>query len=160
MTDITQQTMQPGEAQMGDYYALMKPRVMQLVVFTALVGLLAAPVAVHPYIAFVGILCIAVGAGASGALNMWWDADIDAMMRRTQSRPVPAGRVQPREALGIGLALSGFSVISRSSFTRSSTRCGSSGRRRRTSSSAGPRGPSRRWWAGPWRRAVSRPRAC
>ncbi|WP_084862514.1 heme o synthase [Salibaculum halophilum] len=111
MTDVTQQTMQPGEARMGDYYALMKPRVMQLVVFTALVGLLAAPVAVHPFIAFVGILCIAVGAGASGALNMWWDADIDALMTRTQSRPVPAGRVQPGEALGIGLALSGFSVI-------------------------------------------------
>jgi protoheme IX farnesyltransferase len=96
---------------MGDYFALMKPRVMQLVVFTALVGLLVAPVPVHPFIGFVGILCIAVGAGASGALNMWWDADIDAVMKRTQSRPIPSGRVQPGEALGIGLALSGFSVI-------------------------------------------------
>jgi protoheme IX farnesyltransferase len=110
MTDVTQQT-GTYEAGMGDYYALMKPRVMQLVVFTALVGLLVAPGSVHPYIGFVGILCIAVGAGAAGALNMWWDADIDAVMKRTQSRPVPSGRVQPSEALGIGLALSGFSVV-------------------------------------------------
>ncbi|PWG17860.1 heme o synthase [Salibaculum griseiflavum] len=110
MTDVTQQT-GTYEARMGDYFALMKPRVMQLVVFTALVGLLVAPVPVHPFIGFVGILCIAVGAGASGALNMWWDADIDAVMKRTQSRPIPSGRVQPGEALGIGLALSGFSVI-------------------------------------------------
>ncbi|HKL69831.1 heme o synthase [Salibaculum sp.] len=111
MTDVSQQTIPSHEAKMGDYFALMKPRVMQLVVFTALVGLLVAPVPVHPYIAFVSILCIAVGAGASGALNMWWDADIDAVMKRTQSRPVPSGRVQPGEALGIGLALSGFSVV-------------------------------------------------
>ncbi|NBD29968.1 MAG: protoheme IX farnesyltransferase [Alphaproteobacteria bacterium] len=110
MTDVTQQT-GTYEARMGDYFALMKPRVMQLVVFTALVGLLVAPVPVHPFIGFVGILCIAVGAGASGALNMWWDADIDAVMTRTRSRPIPSGRVQPGEALGIGLALSGFSVI-------------------------------------------------
>jgi len=101
----------PQEAGMGDYFALMKPRVMSLVVFTALVGLLVAPVAVHPFISFVAILCIAVGAGASGALNMWWDADIDAVMKRTRARPVPSGRVQPGEALGIGLALSGFSVV-------------------------------------------------
>ena len=96
---------------MGDYFALLKPRVMSLVVFTALVGLLVAPVAVHPFIGFVGILCIAVGAGASGALNMWWDADIDAKMKRTAKRPIPDGRVEPGEALGIGLALSGFSVV-------------------------------------------------
>jgi len=99
------------EPSMGDYYALMKPRVMSLVVFTALVGLLVAPVPVHPFIGFVGILCIAVGAGASGALNMWWDADIDSIMKRTAKRPIPAGKVAPGEALGIGLALSGFSVV-------------------------------------------------
>ncbi len=99
------------EASMGDYFALLKPRVMSLVVFTALVGLLVAPVPVHPFIGFVGILCIAVGAGASGALNMWWDADIDAKMKRTAKRPIPDGRVQPGEALAIGVALAGFSVI-------------------------------------------------
>ncbi|MBS1300823.1 heme o synthase [Loktanella sp. SALINAS62] len=99
------------EAQMGDYFALMKPRVMSLVVFTALVGLIVAPVGVHPFIGFVAILCIAVGAGASGSLNMWWDADIDARMRRTAKRPIPDGRVKPGEALGLGLALSGFSVV-------------------------------------------------
>ncbi|WP_296419056.1 heme o synthase [Pseudooctadecabacter sp.] len=110
MTDATHQT-QTNDAQMGDYFALMKPRVMQLVVFTALVGLLVAPVGVNPFVGFVGILCIAVGAGASGALNMWWDADIDAIMKRTTNRPIPSGAVQPGEALGIGLALSFFSVI-------------------------------------------------
>ncbi len=96
---------------MGDYFALLKPRVMSLVVFTALVGLLVAPMPVHPFIGFVAILCIAVGAGASGALNRWWDADIDARMKRTAGRPIPSGRVQPGEALGIGLALSGFAII-------------------------------------------------
>jgi len=110
MTDITDHT-QTREAQMGDYFALMKPRVMQLVVFTALVGLLVAPVGVNPFVGFVAILCIAVGAGASGALNMWWDADIDAIMKRTASRPIPSGAVQPGEALGIGLALSVFAVV-------------------------------------------------
>ena len=99
------------EASMGDYIALLKPRVMSLVVFTALVGLIVAPVPVHPFIAFVGILCIAVGGGASAALNMWWDADIDRIMKRTSNRPIPSGRVQPEEALAIGLALSGFSVV-------------------------------------------------
>ena len=110
MTDMSLNTME-REAGMGDYFALLKPRVMSLVVFTALVGLLVAPVPVHPFIAFVGILCIAVGAGASGALNMWWDADIDQVMKRTAKRPIPSGRVQPGEALAIGLALSGFSVV-------------------------------------------------
>jgi protoheme IX farnesyltransferase len=101
----------PNEAGFGDYVALLKPRVMSLVVFTALVGLLVAPVGMHPFVGFVAILCIAVGAGASGALNMWWDADIDAVMRRTAKRPIPAGKVTPGEALGLGLALSGFSVV-------------------------------------------------
>ncbi len=110
MTDVSlEQT--SHEAGMGDYFALLKPRVMSLVVFTALVGLVVAPVPVHPFIAFVAILCIAVGAGASGALNMWWDADIDRIMRRTAKRPIPSGRVQPGEALGLGLTLSAFSVI-------------------------------------------------
>ena len=98
------------EAGFGDYFALLKPRVMSLVVFTALVGLLVAPVPVHPMVGFAAILFIAVGAGASGALNMWWDADIDAVMRRTARRPVPSGRVAGGEALAIGVALSGFSV--------------------------------------------------
>ena len=101
----------PGEAGFGDYVQLLKPRVMSLVVFTALVGLLVAPVHLHPVEAFAAILFIALGAGASGALNMWWDADIDAVMRRTQGRPVPSGRVQPGEALAIGLSLSGISVV-------------------------------------------------
>lgn len=99
------------EPQFGDYFALLKPRVMTLVVFTAFVGLLVAPVALHPVVGFCAILFIAVGGGASGALNMWWDADIDALMRRTSRRPVPSGRVGGGEALAIGLALSGFSVL-------------------------------------------------
>ena len=109
----TGQTATPitDEAQFGDYVALLKPRVMSLVVFTALVGLLAAPVSVHPMVAFAAILFIAVGAGASGALNMWWDADIDRVMKRTRRRPIPAGKVEAGEALGLGLALSGMSVV-------------------------------------------------
>jgi protoheme IX farnesyltransferase len=99
------------EAGFGDYFALLKPRVMSLVVFTAFVGLIVAPVPVHPMVGFAAILFIAVGAGASGALNMWWDADIDGVMRRTRKRPVPAGRVTGDEALAIGLALSGLSVV-------------------------------------------------
>ena len=89
----------------GDYIALLKPRVMSLVVFTALVGIVVAPGEVHPLIGAVALFFIALGAGASGALNMWWDADIDARMARTASRPVPQGRIAPREALGFGLAL-------------------------------------------------------
>ena len=104
-------TSREQDAQLGDYFALLKPRVMSLVVFTALVGLLAAPVSVHPVIGFASILFVAIGAGASGALNMWWDADIDAVMRRTSKRPIPAGRVGPGEALGLGVALSGLSVM-------------------------------------------------
>ena len=100
----------PGEGQFGDYVRLMKPRVMSLVIFTALVGLLAAPVPVPPFEGFTAIVFIALGAGASGALNMWYDADIDAIMHRTRGRPVPAGRVAPAEALSMGLWLSGLSV--------------------------------------------------
>lgn len=99
------------DAEFGDFVALLKPRVMSLVVFTGAVGLFVAPVSVHPVIAFASILFIAIGAGASGALNMWWDADIDAIMRRTAGRPVPAGRVTPRDALSLGLALSAMSVV-------------------------------------------------
>ena len=101
----------PQEAGFGDYVQLLKPRVMSLVVFTALVGLLVAPVGMHPVEALSAILFIALGAGAAGALNMWWDADIDAVMKRTAGRPVPSGRVEAGEALGIGLALSGISVV-------------------------------------------------
>ncbi|KPA22158.1 Protoheme IX farnesyltransferase [Shimia sp. SK013] len=100
-----------GEASFGDYFALLKPRVMSLVVFTAAVGLLAAPGSLHPFEAFCAILFIAVGGGASGALNMWFDSDIDQVMKRTQGRPIPAGKVQRDEALAIGVALSGFSVV-------------------------------------------------
>jgi protoheme IX farnesyltransferase len=102
---------EPSLAGVGDYLALMKPRVMSLVVFTALVGLVVAPVSVNPLVGFTALLCIAVGAGASGALNMWYDADIDSVMTRTARRPVPMGRVQPGEALAFGITLSGFSVV-------------------------------------------------
>ena len=100
-----------GEARFGDYVLLLKPRVMSLVVFTALVGLLVAPGPVHPFLGFAAILFIALGAGASGALNMWYDADIDRVMRRTARRPVPAGLVEPGEALAVGVALSGIAVV-------------------------------------------------
>jgi protoheme IX farnesyltransferase len=102
---------EPSIAGAGDYIALMKPRVMSLVVFTAFVGLLIAPGHVHPVIGFTALVCIAVGAGAAGALNMWYDADIDARMRRTQARPIPAGRIQPGEALAFGLMLAVGSVV-------------------------------------------------
>ena len=99
------------EPTFSDYVALLKPRVMSLVVFTAFVGLVVAPASLHPVEAFAAILFIALGAGASGALNMWWDADIDAVMRRTAKRPIPSGRVPAHEALTIGLGLSGLSVV-------------------------------------------------
>src|SRR5580693_1404620 len=100
-----------SEADVADYVALLKPRVMSLVVFTALVGLMIAPVHVHPVLAFTSILCIAVGAGASGALNMWYEADIDALMSRTANRPIPRGRITPPEAAAFGLTLAFFSVM-------------------------------------------------
>lgn len=112
MSDIsfTQRASQ-GEAGFGDFFALLKPRVMSLVVFTAFVGLVVAPVGVHPLVGFAAILFIALGGGASGALNMWYDADIDRVMRRTANRPVPAGRVTEGDALGFGLMLSVLSVV-------------------------------------------------
>jgi protoheme IX farnesyltransferase len=114
MTDLRADIEAPDqspEAGFGDFVQLLKPRVMSLVVFTALAGMLVAPVALHPVEAFAAIVFIALGAGASGALNMWWDADIDRVMRRTARRPVPSGRVQAGEALGLGLGLSLISVL-------------------------------------------------
>jgi len=102
---------EPSMAGAGDYLALMKPRVMSLVVFTALVGLVVAPGHFHPVLAFFSLVCIAVGAGAAGALNMWYDADIDARMTRTAARPIPAGRVAPGEALAFGVMLAVGSVV-------------------------------------------------
>lgn len=100
-----------SQAEPKDFIALLKPRVMSLVVFTALTGLLMAPGTLHPVLAAIAILCIAVGAGASGALNMWYDADIDRVMGRTAERPIPSGRVRADEALAFGLVLSVFSVL-------------------------------------------------
>jgi protoheme IX farnesyltransferase len=100
-----------SEATARDFFELLKPRVMSLVVFTAFAGLVLAPGHINPLIGLIAILCIAVGAGASGALNMWYDADIDAIMSRTASRPIPSGRIHPKEALAFGLTLSAFSVV-------------------------------------------------
>jgi heme o synthase len=100
-----------GQGSAGDYFALLKPRVMSLVIFTALVGIVAAPGAIHPWIAAMALLAIAVGAGASGALNMWFDADVDALMKRTAQRPIPRGVILPGEALGFGLTLAIGSVL-------------------------------------------------
>lgn len=100
-----------SDAQVADYFALLKPRVMTLVVFTGFAGLLAAPGTLHPLLAAVAVLCIAVAAGGAGAINMWYDRDIDAVMRRTKSRPIPRGRVEAPEALSFGIVLSLFSVM-------------------------------------------------
>lgn len=110
--DGTAQTGSAGSATLDDYLALLKPRVMSLVVFTALIGLIAAPGSIHPVIGFAAILCIAIGAGASASLNMWYDADIDAIMARTRARPIPRGAVQPDDARDLGIVLSGLSVMS------------------------------------------------
>jgi protoheme IX farnesyltransferase len=117
MTDLSaiEQRAEPAlalsAAEVADFVALMKPRVMSLVVFTAFVGLLLAPGHLHPVLGFAALLCIAVGAGAAGALNMWYDADIDAVMTRTARRPIPAGRVLPGEALGFGATLAVGAVM-------------------------------------------------
>ncbi len=95
----------------SDYLALLKPRVMSLVVFTALAAMIVAPGDVHPVVAIVALICIAIGAGAAGALNQWFDADIDAIMTRTRTRPVPSGKILPQEALEFGTILAGFSVF-------------------------------------------------
>ena len=115
MTDISSAQIataaQSAEPEFRDFVALLKPRVMSLVIFTALAGMVAAPVSIHPVVALASLLCIAVGAGASGALNMWYDADIDRIMKRTQGRPVPSGKVTADEAFAIGIALSGLAVV-------------------------------------------------
>jgi protoheme IX farnesyltransferase len=100
-----------SEAELGDWFALLKPRVMTLVVFTGLIGMLVAPGHLNPVLQFTAVLCIGVAAGACGAINMWYDRDIDALMRRTRNRPIPAGRIAPGEALGYGITLAGASVI-------------------------------------------------
>lgn len=121
MTDLSAQTLAAtavpsnpvfqGTGSVRDYIALLKPRVMSLVVFTGYVGLAIAPGDIHPVIAAIAVLCIAVGAGAAGAINMWYDRDIDAVMGRTGKRPIPAGRMNPDEALSFGVILAGFSVL-------------------------------------------------
>jgi len=100
-----------GEGSVSDYFALLKPRVMSLVIFTAFVGIVTAPGYIHPWMGAMALLAIAVGAGASGALNMWYDADIDAVMKRTAKRPIPSGAIQAGDALGFGLLLSAGSVF-------------------------------------------------
>jgi protoheme IX farnesyltransferase len=100
-----------GMGSVSDYVALLKPRVMSLVIFTAFVGLMLAPGSLHPVLGGVAILCIAIGAGASGALNMWYDADIDEVMSRTQKRPIPAGKITGEEAFAFGMTLAIGSVV-------------------------------------------------
>jgi protoheme IX farnesyltransferase len=107
-TTATPQTL---PAEWRDFLALTKPKVMRLVVFTGLCGLLAAPVAIHPVLAFTAVLCIALGAGAAGALNQWYESDIDALMKRTASRPLPGGRMDRESALHFGVGLGTFSVL-------------------------------------------------
>ncbi len=113
MSDTAYRTIERSElelAEPGDYFALLKPRVVSLVVFSGLAGLLVAPGSIHPLIAAVAVLCIAVGAGASGAINMWYDRDIDAVMERTRRRPIPTGLIAPGDALGFGIVLAAGSV--------------------------------------------------
>ena len=111
MTSLSVINTQTLPADWRDFLALTKPRVMSLVVFTGLCGLIAAPVHIHPVLAFTAVLCIALGAGAAGALNQWYEADIDALMKRTQGRPLPAGRMDRQTALHFGVGLSFFSVL-------------------------------------------------
>ncbi|RYY10578.1 MAG: protoheme IX farnesyltransferase, partial [Alphaproteobacteria bacterium] len=111
MSELT--TPLPGEnsAELRDWFVLLKPRVISLVVFTGAIGLIVAPVRIHPVLAFAAVLCIAVAAGAAGALNMWFDRDIDAVMRRTAGRPIPGGRIEASDGLGYGIVLALASVI-------------------------------------------------
>lgn len=111
MTSLSVINTQTLPADWRDFLALTKPRVMSLVVFTGLCGLIAAPVPIHPVLAFTAVLCIALGAGAAGALNQWYESDIDALMKRTQGRPLPAGRMDRQTALHFGVGLSFFSVL-------------------------------------------------
>ena len=113
MTDIAAPTIVLAEegSSASDWLALLKPRVMTLVVFTGWIGMLLAPGHLHPVLGFAAVLCIAIGAGAAGAINMWYDRDIDAVMHRTAKRPIPGGRIAPEEALGFGVALAAGSVL-------------------------------------------------
>jgi heme o synthase len=116
MTDTTQGILTvAGEGatptRVRDYVDLLKPRVMSLVVFTGLIGIVIAPVHLHPFEAFLAVLAIALGSGAAGAINMWYERDLDALMERTRNRPLPAGRVAPDDALALGVLLSIFSVL-------------------------------------------------
>ena len=110
MTGTAYQTV-PAQGDVGDFFALLKPRVMSLVVFTGFAGLVVAPGEIHPLLAAVAIFCIALASGAAGAINMWYDRDIDAVMERTRERPIPTGRVEPAEALTFGVILSAFAVM-------------------------------------------------
>jgi len=111
MDAVTAPALHALPAEWRDFVALTKPRVMSLVVFTGLCGMLAAPVQLHPVLAFTAILCIALGAGAAAALNMWYEADLDALMKRTAARPIPAGRMTREAALQFGVGLGVFSVV-------------------------------------------------
>ena len=111
MVDIQVDIIEHEEPEASDYFELLKPKVMRLVVFTAAIGLLAAPNSIHPVIAIASLLCVAIGAGAAGALNMWWDADIDLIMKRTSTRPIPSGRISSDQALALGIILSILSVM-------------------------------------------------
>ncbi len=111
MSEATHTLPASASADVRDWFALLKPRVVSLVVFTGLIGLLLAPGSLHPVLAFAAVLCIAVAAGASGAINMWYDRDIDALMRRTAKRPIPDGRIEPDAALGFGVVLAVASVL-------------------------------------------------
>ncbi len=110
MVDTSVDIIREPEPEVNDYFELLKPKVMRLVVFTAAIGLFAAPGSIHPIIAFASLLCVAVGAGAAGALNMWWDSDVDQIMKRTRGRPIPSGRVTSEQTLVFGLILSVLSV--------------------------------------------------
>ncbi len=113
MSDTAQtfSSIDTAPARVRDYIDLLKPRVMSLVVFTGLIGVLIAPVHVHPFVALLAVLAIALGSGAAGAINMWYERDLDAMMARTAGRPLPTGRVAPDDALGLGVLLSIFAVL-------------------------------------------------
>ena len=111
MVNIQVDIIEHEEPEASDYFELLKPKVMRLVVFTAAIGLLAAPNSIHPVIAIASLLCVAIGAGAAGALNMWWDADIDLIMKRTSTRPIPSGRISSDQALALGIILSILSVM-------------------------------------------------
>ena len=100
-----------NDSSVGDFLCLLKPRVMTLAVFTSICGVVLAPQNIHPFFFFISILCISIGAGASGAINMWYDRDIDSLMERTKKRPIPIGKVEPLDALGFGVVLSVISTI-------------------------------------------------